>query len=295
MTAYIQAWSATRPGCLIFLLDQSGSMGDPFGMARAGAGRRKCDMVATILNGFLNELIVTNTVAHKDGTTEVRPRAEVTVLGYEGSFIGPVLGGGLYHQTFVSLPELQMNPLSIERRNKIEIDETGQQITIPVPFPIWIEPVSGGGTPMCAALGRARDLAWQWAMSHPDHYPPVVINVTDGMANDGDPTDDANQLRQVSTADGQTLLFNVHITSLNNTAVEYPANERDLPNDKYAQKLFQISSEVPETSRGMLGSLLGRPVAPGAKGMIFNGDASSIRQMFVFASVPATQSLDPNR
>src|SRR6266699_2466152 len=113
MANYSQAWSASRPGCLILLLDQSGSMSDPFGFAQAGAGRRKCDMVATVLNGFLNELIVTNTVAKKDGSTEVRPRADVAVIGYEGNFVGSVLGGELYGQDFVSLPELEMNPLAI--------------------------------------------------------------------------------------------------------------------------------------------------------------------------------------
>ncbi|HYU75228.1 MAG TPA: hypothetical protein VEL31_21375, partial [Ktedonobacteraceae bacterium] len=71
MANYSQAWSASRSGCLILLLDQSGSMSDPFGLQQAGAGRRKCDMVATVLNGFLNELIVTNTIAQKDGTTMV--------------------------------------------------------------------------------------------------------------------------------------------------------------------------------------------------------------------------------
>src|SRR5437588_6342429 len=130
MVNYSQAWSAARPGCLILLLDQSGSMSDQFGYAQAGAGRRKCDMVATVLNGFLNELIVTNTIAQKDGTTMVRPRADVAVIGYEGSFVGPILGGTLEGKSFVTLPYLQMNPLVIERRWKNEIHETGMEIEI---------------------------------------------------------------------------------------------------------------------------------------------------------------------
>src|SRR6266705_3655894 len=70
---YLRPWGGAHPGCLIFLLDQSGSMSDPFGPGQAGGGKRKCDMVATILNSFLNELIVNNTIDHNDGTTEVRP------------------------------------------------------------------------------------------------------------------------------------------------------------------------------------------------------------------------------
>lgn len=292
---YFQSWGGMHPGCLILLLDQSGSMSDPFGNEQAGGGKRKCDMVATVLNGFLNELIVTNTVAKKDGTTEVRPRADVAVIGYEGNFVDSVLGGELYGRDFVSLPELEMNPLAIETRNKKEVDETGMVIEIPIQFPIWVRAKAGGGTPMCAALRRARDLAQQWAMTHPDNYPPVIINVTDGMANDGDPVEPAHDLCEISTTDGQALLFNVHLTHINSAPVAYPASELELPNDKYALKLFGMSSFIPETSRNLLQSMLNRTVSAGARGLIFNGDAASVRQMFVFASVPATQPLDPNR
>jgi len=291
---YLRPWGGAHPGCLIFLLDQSGSMSDPFGPGQAGGGKRKCDMVATILNSFLNELIVTNTIAHNDGTTEVRPRADIAVLGYEGSSVGPVLGGALQGKVFVSLPELQMNPIEIDRRKRQEIDDSGNIVEIPVAFPIWIKPKAGGGTPMLAALTQARDLAQQWAGSHPDNYPPVVINVSDGMG-DGDPTNLARQLCQVGTNDGQALLFNVHITDQNAAPVLYPASEAELPNDRYAQQLFSISSLIPESSLNALSSQLNRPVLPGARGMIFNVEAVSIRQMFFFASIPATKPLDPNR
>lgn len=292
---YKQSWGGSHPGCLILLLDQSGSMADPFGNTQAGAGKRKCDMVATVLNGFLNELIVTNTIAQKDGTIEVRPRADIAVIGYEGNFVGSALSESFYGRDFVSLPEIQMNPLTIETRNKKEIDDTGMEIEIPVQFPIWVKAKAGGGTPMCAALRRARDLAQQWAMAHPNNYPPVVINVTDGMANDGDPAESAREIFEVSTTDGQALLFNVHITDINSAPIAYPASELELPNDKYALKLFGMSSLIPEASRTLLQSLLNRSVATGARGLIFNGDAASVRQMFVFASVPATQPVDPNR
>src|SRR5579863_1015427 len=227
--SYSQIWSASRPGCLILLLDQSGSMSDPFGYAQAGAGRRKCDMVATVLNGFLNELIVTNTVAQKDRSTTVRPRADVAVIGYQGAFVGPVLGGALSGQTFVSLADLQTNPLTIDRRNKKEIDDFGMEVEIPVQFPIWVNPAADGGTPMCKALQQASQLAYQWSISHADSYPPVIINVSDGMANDGDPVDAARQISEISTNDGQALLFNVHVTDINSAPVAYPASEAELP------------------------------------------------------------------
>jgi hypothetical protein len=293
--SYSQQWGGTHPGCLILLLDQSRSMSDSFGYAQAGGGKRKCDMLATVLNGFLNELIVTNTVMRNDNSAEVRPRADVVVLGYGGTTVEPVLMGMLEGRRFVSLPELHKNPLRIEKRIEQEVDDTGNILELEVDFPIWVEPQTGGGTPMCAALWQARDLAEQWARENSYNYPPVVINVTDGMATDGDPITPAYELCRVSTNDGQALLFTVHLTHINSAPIAYPASENELPEDSIARKLFTISSIIPESSRKQLQSLLGRDVFPGARGLIFNGDAASVRQMFVFASVPATQPLDPNR
>ena len=291
---YAQDWASHQPGGMIFLLDQSGSMSGKFGQMQAGRDRRKCDMVATILNSFLNELITTNIIPKPDGTSDVRPRADISILGYEGSFTDTILSGALSGRAFVTLPELQINPADIEMRKQKDTDDTGREYEVDVPFPVWVRPKAGGGTPMCAALQRARDLAAAWATSHQDSYPPVIINVTDGAATDGDPTRIAQEITQISTNDGQALLFNVHITTLPDAPIAYPLRESDLPNDRYAQLLFSISSVIPETSRALLQQLLGRDVLPGSRGMIFNGDATSVRLMFNFASKPRTQPLDPN-
>jgi hypothetical protein len=295
MDRYMQVWGGSRPGCLIFVLDQSGSMSDPFGSFQAGAGRRKCDMVATVLNGFLNELIVTNTVAQRDGTTEVRPRADVAVIGYEGISVDSILQGELVGRSFVSLPELQMNPLDIERRKRREIDDTGRETELTVPFPVWVKPKAGGGTPMCQALQLARDLAADWARSHPHNYPPVIIHVTDGLASDGNPLTVAQEIATIETEDGHALLFNVHLTEINSAPVTYPASKEELPADRYAHLLFDMSSVIPEPSRNLLQALLGRHLPVESRGLIFHGDAASVRQMFVFASVPATQPLQVAR
>lgn len=292
---YARRWNSATPGCMIFLLDQSGSMAEPFAREQVGGGRQKSDMVATIFNSFLNELITINTEVQPDSGSEVKRRADICALGYEGTTVASALGGELSNQSFVSLAELQMNPLKIEIRKRKEVDDTGNFYEVEISFPIWIEAKHGGGTPMCAALRRAQDMASQWVMSHPNNYPPVIINLTDGMATDGDPINIAQQITQVATSDGNALLFNVHITSINASPVLYPVSESDLPNDQYAKQLFKMSSIIPETSRTLLESLLGRPVPLGARGMIFNGDASSIRLMFNFVSAPATQPLDMNR
>jgi hypothetical protein len=289
--SYSQSWGGTQPGCMIIMLDQSASMYDSFGPSKAGRGQKKSEMVATILNGFLNELINTNRVVHPDGSPEVRPRAEIAVIGY-GSSVSSVLGGVLANKPFVTLTELDANPISINMVKKKEVDGMGNIIEVPTPFPIWVKAKAENGTPMLDALQLARSLAEQWASGHQSNYPPVIINITDGMAL-GDLAKAAQDIMQTQTNDGQALVFNVHITEHPLPEVTYPLTETELPNDQYARQLFAMSSVIPETSRSLLESQLGHPVPSGARGMIFNGDAVSVRLMFNFASAPAV--FDPTK
>jgi hypothetical protein len=288
---YARQWGATHPGCLIILVDQSGSMDAPFGGQQIGAGKRKCDVVATVLNNLLHEFVETNTVG-----AQVKPRANIAVLGYEGTNVGSILPGPLATKDFVSLPELMQNPLRIETRVRKELDEQQQVVEIPVYFPVWVEPMVGTTTPMCAALERARDLAGAWVTQHPDHYPPVVINITDGASTDGDPTIVVQELCRVATTDGETLLFNCHITNLTDPKVEFVSSVHEVPDDPFARQLFTLSSIIPNTACTTILNTTGYSLPVGARGFIFNGDAASIRQMFVFATVGATRpAMDPNR
>src|SRR5260370_11512098 len=187
---YSRPWVGPDPGCIIFLLDQSGSMLAQFGAGVGNRGERKCDMVAAVLNGFLQELILINTIVGPEGTTEVRPRADIAVVGYGGSGVASALGGILAYQPFVCLPELQADPVKVEQFEVKEVDpRTGMEVQRTIDVPIWVRPKADGGTPMCAALQRAKELASQWAASHPDNYPPVVINVTsDFITHHASPT-----------------------------------------------------------------------------------------------------------
>lgn len=285
--AYTRQWSSTSPGCLIVLLDQSFSMTRPFGEARLGAKRRKADMVATVLNSLLHEFVRANTVG-----AMVKPRAEVAILGYGGKN-GTVHSELPIGKPFMSLPELLMSPLRIETRNQKEVDEDGQVVEIPISFPVWVEAKAGGKTPMCAALRKATALAEQWVESHQNSYPPVIINVTDGGASDGDPTIPARELTMIHTQDGQALLFTCHITEKQADTIEFPDNIASVPAAKHARLLFSISSLVPDTARAYILANTGVQLLPGARGFIFNGDAGSVRQMFVFATVAQTQEYVP--
>jgi hypothetical protein len=52
---YTAEISRANPSCFLFLIDQSGSMADPFG---GGAARRKADGVADAINRLLQNLVI---------------------------------------------------------------------------------------------------------------------------------------------------------------------------------------------------------------------------------------------
>ena len=289
--SYTKPWGRLHPGCLILLLDQSGSMDEKFGGLQIGAGKRKADAVATMLNALLYEFIKANTVG-----LEVRSRADIAVLGYEGSTVRSALAGPLGAKEFVTLPDLLANPLRIETRMSKEVEE-GRVLEVPVQFPIWVAPQVGSVTPMCAALERARALAEQWTARHADSYPPVIINITDGASTDGDPSAAAVALCQVRTGDGAALLFNCHITNVVAVGVEFPSSASAVPagGEELGRALFGLSSIIPDAARQAIATATGQVLDAGARGFIYNGDGGSIRQMFTFATIGATQRVnDPN-
>lgn len=289
---YAKQWGSTHPGLLIILLDQSSSMNDPFGASQLLGGKRKCDAVATVLNNLLYEFIRANTVG-----AEVKPRADIAVLTYEGGTARSALKGALAGKPFVSLPELNAHPLRVETRLKKELADDGTVIEIPTPFPVWVEPMVGTATPMCTALRQARELAETWVKQHPNNFPPVVLNITDGASTDGDPREAAQELCEVGTSDGKVLLFNVYLTDKPLPAIEFPSQAGQIPADpeQLGATLFDISSEIPEAVRKNIANATGKILSPGARGLILNGDAGAIRSMFIFATLSAARSIDPNR
>ncbi len=167
-------------------------------------------------------------------------------------------------------------------------------IEYPTPFQVWIDPVGDGGTPMTAALNRAHELAAAWAASYQQCYPPIIVNITDGMATDGDPRPAASNLCSITTSDGAALLFNCHITETNQPEVSYPANPTELAHlaNQFAMPLFEASSLIPDTMRTNALSNLHMTLAPYARGFVFNGDIESVIQMLTFVTVASNLGND---
>ena len=187
--------SRANPSCFLFLIDQSGSMEDPF--AGGDAARKKADSVADAINRLLQNLVIK--CAKEEG---IRDYFYVGVIGY-GDKVGPALSGELAGRELVSIGDIGNKPARIEQRIKKVEDGAGGLIDQPIRFPVWFDPKAHGATPMCQALTLAHEVLARWLPQHPDSFPPIVINLTDGEATDVDPTATANALRDRHNHDGK--------------------------------------------------------------------------------------------
>jgi len=267
--AYSAQITRANPTLIVFLLDQSGSMADPFGGEQSA---RKADFVASTVNHALHDLVIRCTK-----TEEVRDYYHVALVGY-GRSVGSALGGTLSGLPVVPVSAIADNPARIESGYRRVPDGAGGFVEMPVRYPVWVHPHADGGTPMCRALGRVHEILDGWLRAHPRGFPPTVLHLTDGESSDGDPVEAGKEIMSLGTDDGRVLLFNCHVSSSRAQRAEYPAHESVL-SDAFARTLFQISSTLPDNFMGAA-QQLGVNVAEGSRGFVFNADPSSVVQFY---------------
>lgn len=267
MMSYEAEISRANPTLFILLVDQSASMVDAIG---DGSGKRKSDVVADAINRLLAELAVK--CAKEEG---VRDYFYVSVLGY-GAAVAPVLGGTLDGCDLIPLSQVANSPARIEERSKKVPDGAGGLVQQCVKFPVWLDATARGGTPMTQALSRAEAVVSNWLSDHPGCFPPVVLNLTDGEATDGDPLPAAERLRALNSSDGNVLLFNLHVSSDRSPSVTFPDSSAGLPN-RPAETLFHMSSNLPSHMQHYA-QHLGYATSEGTVGFVFNADATAIVQ-----------------
>jgi hypothetical protein len=268
--------SRRNPTCFLFLIDQSGSMTDPFGGGESN--KRKADGVADAINNLLRELSIRCT---KD--EGVRDYFHIGVLGY-GAHVGPAFGGSLAGQELVPISQVAENPARVDQRKVKVEDGAGGLVEETKRFPVWFDPVANGGTPMCQAFDIARKALENFLSQHPNCFPPVVIHFTDGESTDGDPTETMKGVASLSSSDGNVLLFNCHISSTSAPPVAFPHNSEGLP-DEYARMLFDTASELTPYMR-QTAAKYGFNLQPGAKGFTFNGDLVLVIQTIDIGTRP---------
>src|SRR6266496_2698959 len=158
-----------------------------------------------------------------------------------------------------------------------------------VKFPVWFDPYWKGATPMCAALKEATKIAETWCQEHPNGFPPIVINITDGEATDGDLVAEARKLAAVSGEDGSVLLFNIHLSSTAGPSIELPGNGDKLP-DQHAKQLFEASSTLTPFMVARA-TELGMPAEDNSRGFIFNAQPLHVIHFLDIGTRPANVHL----
>jgi hypothetical protein len=242
-------------------------MNDPIG---GEDPQRKADVVATSINRLLTELSVK--CAKEEG---VRDYFHVAVIGY-GYSVGSAFTGELAGRDLVPLSEVAEKPARLEQRVKKVPDGAGGLVETSTQFPVWIDPVANGGTPMCRALNYAESLLAKWLVDHPGCFPPIVLNLTDGESTDGDPSAAAATIQAQASADGAALLFNLHVSGAGGSPVTFPDNDGGLP-DAYSRTLFGMSSLLPPHMRSYA-TQQGFPAGDATRGFVYNADIASVVQ-----------------
>lgn len=264
---YERRLDRNNPGCVMILLDQSGSMDEPIA---GGAGRSKADALASAINNLLYELVIR---CVKDPNEGPRNYYDIGLISY-GEATRSAWRGGLEGRTLVPVREVADNPVRVDTVASTRADGDASTTAKAAKAPIWIEPTAAGRTPMSAAFNLAGRLVAEWVREHPDSFPPIVVNISDGAATDGNPQVWSERIRGLSTRDGNVLLFNLNLSVLEGEPLYFPSDDTALTSD-YARTLFAMSSPLPDYMRQIaLGQ--GIATAEGARGFVFNAGIEAL-------------------
>ena len=271
--AYTADISRNTPGCFLFLVDQSGSMKDSLG---GEPNSTKMDGAADALNRVLDAIS-----QRCSQGMDIRDYFHVGIITYTTDRAGNTqletpLPGTTPEQPFLSISEV-VDAAEVEERQVKESDGAGGIVEVTRKFPVWLRPKAGWGTPMCAALTAASTALSGWTGQHQESYPPMLINITDGEAGDGDPVAWSQQIMELETNDGNVLVYNVHLSEMSSAPVQYPSDESEVSMDEYAGQMFRMSSVFPDSVVGMA-SDMGLPVTQGSRGYVYNADMVSLVQ-----------------
>ncbi len=247
---YSERITSINPCAFVLLLDQSGSMRDDL-EDNNGVSKSKAEHLALIVNQFLDEIIITC-----QKTDIIKEYFEILIIGYGredkvgNSIVQVAWEGPLEDKIWVGVNELRngskrKETISVPNKQKFGPRVKNEEVNI------WIDCYAEGVTPMKGAFMVCKSYLDEWVFNHPNSFPPIVFNITDGAATDVDEyeeiADSANEIKNISTSDGNVLLFNFLLSDDYENLVEYPLlSDRYLfENEAYEAALFDASSPIP--------------------------------------------------
>lgn len=255
--AYSILWGQKSPGHLIFLLDQSGSM----------CGENEIKVVDAVHSAILE--LINNCISG----TKVKNRVYITIIGYGNKNDVSIIKEGWANDYALDLQACKAKGTKI------------------------IDPVSYGGTPMAEGFEMARDCIDKWLNDRRnaggDIPAPIVINITDGMPNcESEATAAARNVMNISTPDGNVILFNIHMDK-NGNEIRFPRTISQAGNSDEAKFLFGISSDMNDQFVRVAHFKGFEGVTQGAKGFVANANGDTLVRFIEFGSIVSTVAMTP--
>lgn len=243
---------------LVIAIDQSSSMAQEITMNSARVS--KAQFVSIVVGELIDELLLRS--RYDD---IYRDYYDIAILGYSSNSVRSLLSDEV---GFVTISELSQR---LVERDFIHFHSTlldGTVAVVPHGFPKWVEPIANGSTPMCKMLECVTELLSEWC-AQPQHrhsFPPIFVNISDGMSSDGKEhqlLEAAERIKQTSTADGNTIFVNIHISSdPQSPSLLFPSVSDIDADNRYAMLLAKMSSVIPQEMEHTIDikrNLLSRP------------------------------------
>ncbi len=269
-----------HPTAFVVLIDRSGSMTEKISFA--GAEMSKSRAVALVANSFIDELL--HRARRENGVCDYY---DIAVIGYSGDGVESLLAP---KGEFTTPSRLAASRVRREQISRERMLPSGRSIMTVTEQNMWIEPKAAGITPMCGAMRDALALLERWCRRKQNaaSYPPTVINITDGEASDGNEDtirSIAAAIRATGTSDGNTLFMNIHLAKGGDARpVLFPSSPEELPGQRYARLLYDISGEMPENYHDVIAGI--RPGAvPPFRGMAYNSPVGELVAMMNIGSI----------
>lgn len=276
--SYQKQVGTPHPGLFIILIDQSGSMNAAF-----ENGKSRAEVAALAVNRCIQSILQRCKVME-----QTKDRCFVVVIGYGAPTVNPKAAGQSAYLIVggkISEVEKQLIRTDVIKKAAKVSDGAGGLMDGEkvINLDIWVEPYVEGNTPMAEAFMKAEEFASKWVLEHPDNFPPVVINVTDGEPNDPDAAEKAARtLMNVATSDGNLLLFTAHISDGQGKKV-LPSSESAIPSP-LGKLMFRLSSEIPPSMIDLAKKAGFEDAKTGSRGLIINGEAGDMIQLIDFGS-----------
>lgn len=276
---YQKTVGTPHPGLFIILIDQSGSMNVSF-----EGGNSRAEVAALAVNRCIQSIL-----QRCKQMEHTKDRCYVVVIGYGAPTVNPkaagqnaylIVGGKIseVEKQIIRTDEIKKNAKVSDGAGGLM---DGQKI---IKLDIWVDPCAEGSTPMDEAFMKAEEFASKWVLEHPDNFPPVVVNITDGEPNDPVAAEKAaRSLMNVATSDGNLLLFNAHISNGQGKLV-IPSSESAIPSP-LGKLMFRLSSEIPASMIEIAKKVGFEDAKMGSRGLIINGEAGDMIQLIDFGSV----------